>query len=688
MFKEVDFFFPLRIIGKGLYLLLCIDTVIGESTFYEMTNIKGFWPKYRDSMNFLVTDPASYGLDLEKMKLLRRVIIKVDKGVMNADTLNTFLNHLSKENSMNVFEEMTDFKSIRENKYILELLKKYFKTAQAQMEALFSDPMAIHNEDSEKLGEYLCVFAFYVKFFQKEEKEVWRNIWSLQKKVLMVNTYKFTMIRICDFLMKYCPPKKEYSSLDPKDINVFTKDFIRKSQESLKSDVFSIYRFICQWSLKMNSMSCSMYVFQTAKEEERIKVFENRMNQILSGISCANRLKTLVQNNYLIRTKLGFTLTPEMIRPLLFILEMSKKMMELLEQKEMQFMQDMMVKFNGLKIAKVIKEYCQKIQNSKMSDKTYFFEAFKTLFYLISSSPTEQRERLEEYCMTFIGVKNIIKDPEILQFKKLLQDQTALSSYRKIYRDLLDCSFIYWYREYLPDLFELKTKSDGEYFKLQIFIDALGDTQKLLSKAVHQEKPTALVDSFRDHIMGLLSNKVVRMVSQNIEEDLLIQTHHFYMISNLQKPKIHDKFQGDIGTFLEIRQLVVFDKIVDVKYLIEVSLSESLYNRISDNQKNFDIFEVMRTLAKVKFDLELGHSYIPSKTIDQGKTDVLAIIRSFKQFILNFKYNMFNQTFIETLKESTRLKAVSINLISDSIKTHGLGIVKGSVQHVAEFIHS
>jgi hypothetical protein len=49
---------------------------------------------------------------------------------------------------------------------------------------------------------------------------------------------------------------------------------------------------------------------------------------------------------------------------------------------------------------------------------------------------------------------------------------------------------------------------------------------------------------------------------------------------------------------------------------------------------------------------------------------------------------MFNQTFIETLKESTRLKAVSINLISDSIKTHGLGIVKGSVQHVAEFIHT
>ena len=41
----------------------------------------------------------------------------------------------------------------------------------------------------------------------------------------------------------------------------------------------------------------------------------------------------------------------------------------------------------------------------------------------------------------------------------------------------------------------------------------------------------------------------------------------------------------------------------------------------------------MRTLAKIKYDLDLGHSYIPSKTIDQGKTDILAIVRSFMFFV-------------------------------------------------------
>ena len=127
MFKELDFFFPLRLIGKGLYLLLSIDTVIAESTFYEKSFLSSYWPKYRDSFNLMLADPAKYGLDMDKMKLLRRIVVKVDLGVMKGDIFNAFLNHMSKENTLNLFEEMSDFNLIRNNKYINELLKNYFK---------------------------------------------------------------------------------------------------------------------------------------------------------------------------------------------------------------------------------------------------------------------------------------------------------------------------------------------------------------------------------------------------------------------------------------------------------------------------------------------------------------------------------------------------------------------------------
>lgn len=150
----------------------------------------------------------------------------------------------------------------------------------------------------------------------------------------------------------------------------------------------------------------------------------------------------------------------------MLILEMSRKMLETVEQKDVQMMQDMMVKFCCLKVAKVIKEFCARVSNHKMTDKTFFIEAFKTIFYLVTHYPSEQREQLADFCLTFIGVKNIVKDPEVVQFKKLLSDLYALSSYKNIFKDLLDCSYVYWFKDFIPDMLELKTNIDGEFFRL------------------------------------------------------------------------------------------------------------------------------------------------------------------------------------------------------------------------------
>lgn len=687
MFKEVDFFFPLRIIGKGLYLLLSIDSMITESTFYEKNFLSTYWAKYMDSFNLMVVDPSRFGVDPEKARLLKRIIVKVDKGVMNGDCLNIFLNSLAEKKNMNVFEEMSDFESIRGNKYILELLKNYFKQAQSAMEARYADEKVLNLNDNSMLSEYLCVFCFYVKFFKQENKDVWKNLWTLQKKELMIYIHRFIMIRVCDFLMKYCAPKKIYSSLDPKDINAFTVDLLKRQQESLMADVVSVYKSLCQWALKMNSMACSMYVFQTAKEADRIKVFELRMNQILNGLNLATRIRSLIRKNMFIRQKIGFSMSPDQIKPFMLLIEMSRKIVEIIEQKDVQMMQDMMVKFSCLRVSKIVKEYCARVTAQKMNDKTFFIEAFKSVFYCLTHFPTDHRESLMQFCLTFFSIKNIIKDPELVQFKRILNDTIALTKYKELFKDILDTSYLYWYKEYIPDMLDVKTTADGEFYRLQLFLDALGETKVLLKQAVHLENNDLLLSKFRDSIINSLTNRVIKKVAVNLEEDLVIQAHHFYAISELQKPNPMQRYQGDIKTILDIRKLFIIDKIVDVKYLIETSLAESLYNRISDNQKNFSVYEVMRTLAKVKHNLDLGHSYIPSKTVEQGKTDVLAILRSLIFFIQNFKYNMFNQTFIETLNESTRLKAVSINLISDSIKTHGLGIVKSSISLLVDTIH-
>jgi hypothetical protein len=129
LFKTIDFYFPLRIIGKGLSLLLSIDCMVTDSTFYESSFIANYWSKYKDTFNLIFKDPVKYGADQEKMKILKRIVVKADM-IMKGDGLNTFLNHLAKENNIMAFEESSDLNAFRGSKYINELLKKYFKTTQ------------------------------------------------------------------------------------------------------------------------------------------------------------------------------------------------------------------------------------------------------------------------------------------------------------------------------------------------------------------------------------------------------------------------------------------------------------------------------------------------------------------------------------------------------------------------------
>jgi hypothetical protein len=67
------------------------------------------------------------------------------------------------------------------------------------MEVMVNDGANLQFKDSDTLSEYLCVFAFYIKVFRAENKDVWKSIWALQKRVLMVYIHRSVMLRLCDF---------------------------------------------------------------------------------------------------------------------------------------------------------------------------------------------------------------------------------------------------------------------------------------------------------------------------------------------------------------------------------------------------------------------------------------------------------------------------------------------------------
>ena len=95
----------------------------------------------------------------------------------------------------------------------------------------------------------------------------------------------------------------------------------------------------------------------------------------------------------------------------------------------------------------------------------------------------------------------------------------------------------------------------------------------------------------------------------------------------------------------------------------------------------------MRNLARENFGLELGSSYLPMGTLDQG-LDVLQIMRNIHVFVSLFTYNMNQQFFVERRADrgAKHLNTIQIHTIANSIRTHGTGMINTCVNFTYHFL--
>jgi len=88
---------------------------------------------------------------------------------------------------------------------------------------------------------------------------------------------------------------------------------------------------------------------------------------------------------------------------------------------------------------------------------------------------------------------------------------------------------------------------------------------------------------------------------------------------------------------------------------------------------------MMRVMGNHLFDLKLHDVFLPNHTIERDKFDILAVVRNIPSFISNYKYNILSQRFLEVSGENKIINCISIQQLSDSIRTHGLGILSTTV---------
>jgi WASH complex subunit 7 len=76
---------------------------------------------------------------------------------------------------------------------------------------------------------------------------------------------------------------------------------------------------------------------------------------------------------------------------------------------------------------------------------------------------------------------------------------------------------------------------------------------------------------------------------------------------------------------------------------------------------------------------------LPGATLEQG-LDVLEIMRKIHVFVASYNYNLNNQIFIERQSNGKMLNTINITHISNSIRTHGTGIMNTTVNFTFQFL--
>lgn len=99
-----------------------------------------------------------------------------------------------------------------------------------------------------------------------------------------------------------------------------------------------------------------------------------------------------------------------------------------------------------------------------------------------------------------------------------------------------------------------------------------------------------------------------------------------------------------------------------------------------------ETYEIMRVMGTHIFDLHLHDVFLPTHTIEQNKFDILGIVRNIPQFVTEYKYNILSQRFLEVTGEGKIISCISIQQLSDSIRTHGLGILSTTVNAFYKFL--
>uniref|UniRef100_A0A914VWE5 WASH complex subunit 7 n=1 Tax=Plectus sambesii TaxID=2011161 RepID=A0A914VWE5_9BILA len=295
---------------------------------------------------------------------------------------------------------------------------------------------------------------------------------------------------------------------------------------------------------------------------------------------------------------------------------------------------------------------------------------------------TKERWYILNLALNLACYTKLFRPNDVTDMENLVGHLWTVSTLGRALERVSDCSFLYWHRSLLPVYFESLIHDSAECQRVVYFFDAINDSTKIIDAVRHAPTSVAL-EYFQREIFTVFEQSFLTKLCETIETDLRLSIHTHLQLNDRNPFKTNDAVH--ISPILKVPPLRIRDEFIDIQRYVEHYLEKTFYNLTTVALHDWKTYAEMRQLARQKYGLALAETHLPSQTLEQG-LDVLVIMRNIHIFVAGYNYNLNTQCFVQKESRNKHLNTLNTRHITNSIRTHGTGIMNTTVNFTYQFL--
>ncbi|XP_072038890.1 WASH complex subunit 4-like [Amphiura filiformis] len=650
-------------LGDTLRVLITLDEIVANQA-----TLRDHWTLYKRMLKSVHHNPTRFGVEDVKLRPFEKLLMGLQGQLLDGMIFQNCVEQAFDEGSMGVSK----------NSYFNEEFAFNIRTVFAQTEPRIGEV----NETNQRLT-YVGICGMYVlqyQIFRVIDKKVFRALWDVYKKIPAITLTGNIVWSANQFLLKSLSPHIS-RLLDKKSQQAVvhtSQMYLQMKSQNLIKDVQVYYMQVSSWMIRMES---SLTQANTVIEDLTAKC-----TLFIHGLIFAYNISNLIRTIMNLHAHMNKPMTKTAVLALCRLIEMLKSIEHTFHRRTMLIAESIThiiqhLQFMALASVNTAKKRI--ISDKKYSEKRLDALSALVLVENALNGPSTKERRLVASLALSVGTQmKAFKDDELLSFKAVMNKLTLISDLREQLRAACNCSFLYWHRVVFPLYLADRFENAVDAHRLHYMFGALADCAMPIKMSQHMDSPADVLQAFDKEINQQFKEHLLDPLCRGVETDLRLSIHTHLKLDERNPFKVPLQ---DISHFLKMKPIRFFSYFLDIKEYVTHYLDKTFYNLNTVALHDWKTYAEMRNLAAQKYGLQMTEAHLPTQTLEQG-LDVLEIMRNIHIFVSKYLYNLNNQIFVESASNNKHLNTINIRHISNSIRTHGTGIMNTTVNFTYQFL--